>query len=76
MLATLVAVAALLVAVPASAHAALGFTDLDAQPATNKQAGANADFHIHVGFTDPSQDVHDIRIGLPLGQIGNPTVTP
>jgi len=74
-LGTLVAAAALL-AVPASAHAALGFTGLEAQPPINKQAGANADFRIHVGFTDPGQDVHDIRISLPPGQIGNPTITP
>ncbi|HEY6652500.1 MAG TPA: hypothetical protein VI028_00090, partial [Solirubrobacterales bacterium] len=72
---TLAAAAALLV-VPASAQATLGFTALDAQPSSNKQAGDQADFHIHVGFTDPSTDVHDIRIGLPPGQIGNPTVTP
>jgi hypothetical protein len=72
---TIVAVAALLAVIPASAQA-LGLTALAAQPATNTQAGANADFHIHVGFTNASDDVHDIRISLPPGQIGNPTVTP
>jgi hypothetical protein len=74
-LGALLATAALLL-VPASAQAALGLTGLEAQPPTNKQAGANADFRIRVGFTDPGQDVHDIRISLPPGQVGNPTITP
>jgi hypothetical protein len=71
----LVAAAAVLSLTPASASA-LGFTGLVAEPSSNDQAGANADFHIHVGFTSPSDDVHDIRISLPPGQIGNPLATP
>jgi hypothetical protein len=53
----------------------LGFTGLSTTPATT-QAGANADFTIHVGFTSPGDDVQDIRIGLPPGQIGNPQIAP
>ena len=54
---------------------ALGFTGLSTTPATT-QAGANTDFTIHVGFTSPGDDVQDIRIGLPPGQIGNPQIAP
>ena len=54
---------------------ALGFTGLSTTPTTT-QAGANTDFTIHVGFTNAGDDVKDIRIGLPPGQIGNPQIAP
>jgi hypothetical protein len=72
---TLVAATALLALAPTSASA-LGLSGLVAEPPANKQAGANADFRLHVDFTSPSDDVQDIRISLPPGQIGNPLATP
>jgi hypothetical protein len=71
-LGTLVAAAALLVAVPASAQA-LEFTNLDAAP-TDTAAGANSDFQIHMEFDDGQ--VKDLTVGLPPGLIGDPNATP
>jgi hypothetical protein len=67
-----IAAAALLVAVPASAQA-LTLGGLAAAP-TNTQAGAHSDFHIHMGFT--GGQVKDLTVGLPPGQIGDPNATP
>jgi hypothetical protein len=67
-----IATAALLVAVPASAQA-LSLTGLSAAP-TNTQAGAHSDVNIHVGFT--GGQVKDLTIGLPPGLIGDPNATP
>jgi hypothetical protein len=69
-----IALAALLAA-PASASA-LGLSGLVAEPPVDKDAGAHADFHIHLDLTSASDDIHDIRISLPPGQIGNPLATP
>jgi len=63
-----------LLAVPA-AQAALGFQDLSAKPA-NLAAGANSDFRIHIGFSDPGDQVKDLIVHLPPGQVGNATATP
>jgi hypothetical protein len=63
-----------LILVPA-AHAAFGFQGLSAAP-TNTNAGANSNFNVHIGFTQATDDVKDLTIGLPPGMVGNPTVTP
>jgi hypothetical protein len=58
-----------------AAQAALGFQGLAAKP-SNPAAGAHSDFDIHVGFSDPSDQVKDLTVHLPPGLVGNPTVTP
>lgn len=73
LIATLGAAAVCLLA-PGAAFG-LGFQNLGASPAST-QAGANSNFSIHIEFSTASDDVKDIRIGLPPGQIGDPTVTP
>jgi hypothetical protein len=70
-LGTLVAAAALL-ALPASAQANLDLTGSHAEP-TNLQAGAHSDFKIHAQFG--SEDVKDLTISLPPGEVGNPLAT-
>ena len=67
-------VIALLCAAPA-AHAAFGFQGLSGAP-TDLHAGGHSDIQIHVGFSDPNQDVKNLTIHLPPGVVGNPTVTP
>ena len=62
--------------VPASsAQAAFGLTGLTAKP-SNLAAGANSNFNIHIGFSDPSDQVKDLTVHLPPGLVGNPTATP
>jgi hypothetical protein len=68
----LIATAALLVAVPASAQA-LTLSALSAAP-TNTQAGAHSDVNIHMDFG--GGQVKDLTIGLPPGLIGDPSATP
>jgi hypothetical protein len=63
-----------LVAVPA-ARAALGFQGLSAKPA-NLAAGAHSHVDIHIGFTDPSDQVKDLTVHLPPGLVGNPRAAP
>jgi hypothetical protein len=58
-----------------TAQAALGFQGLSAQP-SNLAAGANSNFNIHVGFSDPADQVKDLTVHLPPGLTGNPTATP
>ena len=48
---------------------------LSAQPA-NLAAGANSDVNIHIGFSDPADQVKDLTVHLPPGLVGNPTATP
>jgi hypothetical protein len=69
----LVAAAALLAGVPASAQADLSLTGSHAEP-TDLNAGAHSDFNIHVQFG--SEDVKDLTISLPPGEVGNPLATP
>ncbi len=69
----LIAAAALAALVPASAQANLSLTGSHAEPA-NLQAGAHSDFNIHVAFG--SEDVKDLTISLPPGEVGNPLATP
>lgn len=63
-----------LLAAPA-AHAALGFQGLSAKPA-DLAAGAQSNVNIHIGFTDPSDQVKDLAVHLPPGLVGNPTAAP
>ena len=57
-----------------NAHA-LGFQNLSSAPANN-DAGANSDFTQHIEFTTPADDVKNLIVHLPPGQVGNPTATP
>lgn len=67
-------VAVIWLAVPA-AHAAIGFQGLQAKP-TNLAAGAHSNVNIHIGFSDPSDQVKDLIVHLPPGLVGDPTATP
>jgi hypothetical protein len=69
---TVIAFAALLAVVPASASA-LTLNGLSAAP-TNTQAGAHSNVNIHVGFG--SGQVKDLTIGLPPGLVGDPNAAP
>jgi hypothetical protein len=53
----------------------IGFTNLSSAPA-DTSAGANSNFTMHVEFTTPGDDIKNIRIGLPPGQIGDPNAAP
>jgi hypothetical protein len=66
--------AAFLTAAPA-ASAAFGISPFSAQPAS-KAAGANSDFSVEFGVTDPSAGLKDLTVHLPPGLIGNPLATP
>jgi hypothetical protein len=68
----LIAAAAMLVAIPASAQA-MTLSGLTAAP-TNTQAGANSDFNIHIGFAGDTPK--DLAISLPPGLVGDPNATP
>jgi hypothetical protein len=68
---TLIAAVALL-ALPAAAQAA--FTVTGTAAPTNNDAGAHSDFHIHLDFS--GGQVKDLTVGLPPGQVGDPTATP
>ncbi len=57
------------------AHAALGFQGLAAKP-SNLAAGANSNVSVHIGFSDPGDQVKDLTVHLPPGLVGNPTATP
>jgi hypothetical protein len=71
-LGTLVATAALLIALPVSAEA-ITLNNLSAAP-SNTGGGANSDFQIHMEFG--GGQVKDLTVGLPPGLIGNPNATP
>jgi hypothetical protein len=73
--AVVVLTAALSLLVVPAAQAAIGFEGLSAQPA-KLAAGANSDVNIHIGFSDPSDQVKDLTVHLPPGLTGNPTATP
>jgi hypothetical protein len=67
-----IAAAALLVALPASAQA-LSLSGLSAAPAST-QAGAHSNFTIQMSFG--GGQVKDLTVGLPPGMIGNPNAAP
>jgi hypothetical protein len=69
----LIAVLCLMLA-PA-AQAALGLQGLSGKPA-NLAAGAHSNVDIHIGFSDPADQVKDLTVHLPPGLVGNPTATP
>jgi hypothetical protein len=70
----LIAVAALMAVIPASANA-LGFGSLTAAP-TNLQAGAHSNFNITIPLTSPADDIKNLTIGLPPGEVGDPNAAP
>src|SRR5206468_1070735 len=69
----LMAAAAMVALVPASAQA-LSFSGNTAKP-TSLQAGAHSNFNIHVGFAG-GDSVKDLVIALPPGEVGDPNATP
>lgn len=71
LLGTLVAAAALLVAVPASAQA---ITVTGSATPDDTSAGAHSNVNIHIGFT--GGQVKDLTVGLPPGMVGDPNATP
>jgi hypothetical protein len=70
---TVVAVALMLAAIPASAQA-IGLTGLSVTPAS-QQAGAHSNIAIHIGFTNQSDQVRNLTISLPPGVVGDPNAT-
>jgi len=70
----LAAAAAALLATPASASADFSLSGSTAKP-TVLTAGAHSDFEIHVALPG-SDDIKDLTISLPPGEVGNPLATP
>jgi hypothetical protein len=68
-----IAVAALVGVVPASAQAAISLTSSTGAP-TDLSAGAHSNFNLHVALG--GDDVKDLTISLPPGEVGNPQATP
>jgi hypothetical protein len=71
----ILAAASIALLAPAAALGQFGFTNLSAEPDI-KQGGAVSDLRINMEFTDPADQVKDLTIHLPPGQVGNPTATP
>jgi hypothetical protein len=69
----LVAVAAMLAVIPASAQA-LNFSPNPTVTLANNDAGAHSNVAIHMAFT--SGQVKDLTVGLPPGMVGDPNATP
>jgi hypothetical protein len=65
--------AAALLILPASAFANLDLTGSHAEP-QDLDAGAHSNFTIHAQFG--GEDVKDLAISLPPGEVGNPLATP
>jgi hypothetical protein len=65
--------AAAMLILPASAYANLDLTGSHAEP-QDLDAGAHSNFKIHAQFG--SEDVKDLTISLPPGEVGNPLATP
>src|SRR6201999_1449966 len=42
---------------------------------TDPRAGAHSDFNLSFDFTQAGDDVKDLTVDLPTGQLGNPTAT-
>ena len=59
----------------ASSASALGFTNLSSAP-VDVTAGAHSNFTQHIEFTTPTDDVKNLIVHLPPGQVGDPTATP
>jgi hypothetical protein len=66
--------AAALLVIPASAQANFSLAGSTAKP-TDLTAGAHSDFKIHLALPG-SDDIKDLTISLPPGQVGNPLATP
>ncbi|MBA2546281.1 MAG: hypothetical protein H0V15_05305, partial [Solirubrobacterales bacterium] len=66
-------IVAALLALPAVAQ---GLTVSGTAAPANLQAGANSNFTININFGPASEDVKDLVVGLPPGQIGDPQATP
>jgi hypothetical protein len=69
-----IAVVGLIAAIPASAQANFSLTGSHAEP-SNLAAGAHSDFNINVALPG-SDDLKDLTISLPPGEVGNPRATP
>jgi hypothetical protein len=59
----------------AASASALGFTNLSSAPA-DVTAGAHSNFTQHIEFTTATDDVKNLVVHLPPGQVGDPTATP
>ena len=59
----------------ASSAGAIGFTNLSSAP-EDVTAGAHEDFTQHIEFTTATDDVKNLIVHLPPGQVGDPTATP
>jgi hypothetical protein len=70
LLAGLAALAAPLALAPSAFG--LGFQNLSAAPA-DPDAGSHSDVNIHIGFTNATDQVKDLTVGLPPGLVGDPT---
>jgi hypothetical protein len=69
----LIAVAALLAVIPASAQA-IDFSPNPSVTLANNDAGAHSNVDIQMNFT--GGQVKDLTVGLPPGLVGNPNATP
>jgi hypothetical protein len=68
-----IAAVALAAVAPASASAAISLTGSTGAP-SNLAAGAHSDFNIHLATS--GDDIKDLVISLPPGEVGNPQATP
>jgi hypothetical protein len=68
-------IATVCLALAPAAQAALGLQGLSAKP-SNPAAGAHSNFNVHIGFSDPADQVKDLTVHLPPGLVGNPTAAP
>lgn len=54
----------------------IGFAPTTATTPATTQAGANTDFTIKIDFSSAGDQVKNLTVGLPPGQIGDPNATP
>ena len=71
---TFIAIVGLIAVIPPSAQAGFSLTGSHAEP-SNLAAGAHSDFAVNVVLPG-SDDIKDLTISLPPGEIGNPQATP
>lgn len=71
---TFIAIVGLTAVIPAAAQADFSLTGSHAEP-SNLAAGAHSDFAVNVVLPG-SDDIKDLTISLPPGEVGNPQATP